>query len=544
MRVELYHDILARKVFEKASVEEKARLKIERFVRERYRYFKENQELLTKKELDYITPYLGKLELEPVYREFISASQEDIKRKRKRRQLTVLGILTVLLFSLVLSLLALRNAGIEKKRQQALLWATQSKLAMDRGEVSYAFRLAQAAFTNSGDGSIPCRMAEEVFRELYSSGLYCDFVHQDSIVAIDVSPDEKYILTASQDGMVKAWGADCQPMAEYCHNGPVTSLSVAPGFEQTLLLSSGADHLVVLYDYLQGEELWRHEDTVSITTALFSPDGRFFAFGNQNGLVQLYRTDSPERVIDTIQWNGPAVSIDFSSTQFFLVAGRNAIQSFALAGSGIRNAYPRFTSPVGELQGARFLFEATILSTGAKGMWLNNYDGTALELPYQAVNEQYFKHGKARSIWVKEGGPIPHHILAYIQNEDEIEVRYAHFYPFFQPMFTLEYTAPVTHYCLSRNGDLILSATEDGRFELRDAKDGRLRLKARGTVEKARFFFFFKGLVSTSKNIGHLWRIPAARDEMNQMNPKKIEAILDTALSRFPDSLLSRALSF
>ena len=47
MKIELAHDILARKVYEKGSSEDKARLRIESFVNDKYNIYVLNRRLLS-----------------------------------------------------------------------------------------------------------------------------------------------------------------------------------------------------------------------------------------------------------------------------------------------------------------------------------------------------------------------------------------------------------------------------------------------------------------------------------------------------------------
>lgn len=55
MKAELVHDILARKVGQKVSSEERQIRKMERFIRERYN---EKDSYLSKEDLVYVSPYL------------------------------------------------------------------------------------------------------------------------------------------------------------------------------------------------------------------------------------------------------------------------------------------------------------------------------------------------------------------------------------------------------------------------------------------------------------------------------------------------------
>lgn len=82
MKLELSHDILALKIYNKASTEDKMVIKIRNFIKNRFAYFKENKVLLSKDDLDYIRPYVHKVNLDPHELIFIKRSRNMLKVKR------------------------------------------------------------------------------------------------------------------------------------------------------------------------------------------------------------------------------------------------------------------------------------------------------------------------------------------------------------------------------------------------------------------------------------------------------------------------------
>lgn len=88
MRIELSHDILAKKVFQKASKEDKQILQIERLISDSYQRYISRELFMERADIEYIEPFLGKINKTEVEREFITDSKAYIieqDRKRKRR---------------------------------------------------------------------------------------------------------------------------------------------------------------------------------------------------------------------------------------------------------------------------------------------------------------------------------------------------------------------------------------------------------------------------------------------------------------------------
>lgn len=96
-KIEIAHDILALKVFEKIDVEERMRLKISQFIGDRYAYHQETGEFLSKNELIYIDPYLDQIELEAPVLTFIRKSRYWAKKHFRRRTIVSISTMAVLL---------------------------------------------------------------------------------------------------------------------------------------------------------------------------------------------------------------------------------------------------------------------------------------------------------------------------------------------------------------------------------------------------------------------------------------------------------------
>lgn len=96
MKIELSHDLLAKKIYDKASTEDKMLIKIRNFIKDRFAYFKENNVLLSKEDLNYIEPYLKQLTLERYELIFIDRSKRAIRLRRAG----VIGIAIAVIFVL------------------------------------------------------------------------------------------------------------------------------------------------------------------------------------------------------------------------------------------------------------------------------------------------------------------------------------------------------------------------------------------------------------------------------------------------------------
>jgi hypothetical protein len=99
-RYELRHDALAGKIFEQISLGEKELLEARQFLMHRYGEYQNRKSLLEEKDLDYIAPFLNKLYLNEELKQFVSRSQNIVKRSKNRKRNIAIAI-GVVLFSVL-----------------------------------------------------------------------------------------------------------------------------------------------------------------------------------------------------------------------------------------------------------------------------------------------------------------------------------------------------------------------------------------------------------------------------------------------------------
>ncbi|MBN3583648.1 ATP-binding protein [Algoriphagus aestuarii] len=81
---EIAHDSLAKPIAEKRSVEEKAVLEVKRLIKSQVGVKEEARELFTEKQLVFLEPYLGKLNLSEEEKTWISKSRESLKQEKQK----------------------------------------------------------------------------------------------------------------------------------------------------------------------------------------------------------------------------------------------------------------------------------------------------------------------------------------------------------------------------------------------------------------------------------------------------------------------------
>lgn len=260
MRVEIYHDILARKVFEQASPQEQMRLRIERFVEERFQHFKSTQGLLGKEDLEYIRPYLAQLDLEESRLNFIKRSQRAEKRRKRRLVGFLLSIIIAL--SLLAAWAVQERVKAQKERDQAnanalvnqsivalltekdaskALFLTQKALDIVPGNQSSWRQMYDICYQDANERpyyplswTLKSNSAEVPTGIAFSPGGRFISLYNDTIIElwsydnrllktfkfpgkhiseIELSPDDRLLAAVSLEGEVQIWETDSEQLA-------------------------------------------------------------------------------------------------------------------------------------------------------------------------------------------------------------------------------------------------------------------------------------------------------------------------------------------
>lgn len=93
MKIEISHDTLAKKVYEKASAEDRMRLRVINFIKAKHHFFEQERVYLTAEELKFIAPFENQIDLLDAEKNFITRS-----KWLARKQMIIFGVVVVILF--------------------------------------------------------------------------------------------------------------------------------------------------------------------------------------------------------------------------------------------------------------------------------------------------------------------------------------------------------------------------------------------------------------------------------------------------------------
>jgi hypothetical protein len=112
---EITHDSLAAKIWEKVSSEEKGIMEVQSFITSSYQIYKTRKVLLSKQDISYIQPYIGKINSGEEEIQFIGKSKAFYKRRRLFIVSAIIIVFILLCFGILYANDA-RNKALRAKK--------------------------------------------------------------------------------------------------------------------------------------------------------------------------------------------------------------------------------------------------------------------------------------------------------------------------------------------------------------------------------------------------------------------------------------------
>lgn len=213
MRVEISHDILAKKIFNKASSEDRAYLRALKIIKDRHKSFSDTKTYLTQRELDFIGGYDKSLDIDLTEEElkFIRQSKRYLTN-RLWLKITSYVIIGVVVGIIILSLNIRYSEkfqeliGLNTKNQRANKYiATALQLMDEYPTKAFAYTNEAKKLTNSVNSSA------NLLRQLvFDNNIFYKhiFKQKEGSHAIAVSHELKLIATAYKNGKIYLWRTD------------------------------------------------------------------------------------------------------------------------------------------------------------------------------------------------------------------------------------------------------------------------------------------------------------------------------------------------
>jgi WD40 repeat protein/DNA-binding SARP family transcriptional activator len=295
------------------------------------------------------------------------AREERLERRVQARRRALLAVLAVAAaVALGLSFIAFDQRDQAQNsflRAERIRLASQAQIALDTGEDAIvpallALRSLKLGYSPEADAALITALGRGFPLQRYVG-------HTDMVSSINVSPDQRFVVTASNDKTARLWSLETgEELVRFV--GHADLIKVALFFpDGRRVLTGSADGTVRIWDVDTGNELHRFPDHDGAVWALaISPDGKQVLTSDDSGSAYIFDADTREQRFeltghtDTVIWGG------FSPDNRYVFTGsvdRTARLWDVRSGAQIR----QFEGHVGSIVGGAFSPDGKYLVTAS-----------------------------------------------------------------------------------------------------------------------------------------------------------------------------------
>jgi WD40 repeat protein/tRNA A-37 threonylcarbamoyl transferase component Bud32 len=305
--------------------------------------------------------------------------------------------------------------------------------------------------------------------------------HDDSVLAVALSPDGSRIASGSADRTVKVWDRRSQRevLTLRGHTADVTALAFSP--DGNRLASGSADGNVRIWDVVRGQNVltWRGH-AAAVTGLAFDPEGKRLASTSReelSGELKLWDADKGTALASKT-WHTPLTAVAFSPDGQRLVTAGNEGYVKGLE-SGCVGWDAATLKPVGSFKGLNERnVQWTSIAFSADGQWVAAGSSAGLVRVWDGKTAQEFPTPTQASVSGVSFSTRDGRILAAACADNTIR---AWFTTNGDPAFTLRgHRGAVTAVACSSDGAYVASASRDRTVKLWDVhrEDDDLTLRA------------------------------------------------------------------
>ncbi|WOD41899.1 hypothetical protein [Nodosilinea sp. E11] len=225
---------------------------------------------------------------------FFEAADQANQREKRLKQWAIRSLVAGLVFTTTLSGFAGYKVYESERRRMQLYAATSENLADIDDIYSLVYGLAAIGLGRSPFIKLPNLqrpgLVSTAVLDKPNRAMQAHYVagHRE-VTSVAISADGQTLVSGSEDGTVRLWDHEGNPIGEPIQGHTAAVTSVAASVDGQTIASSSEDRTVRLWDHEGnpiGRPMWGHVDVV--TSVAISADGQTLVSGSEDGTVRLW----------------------------------------------------------------------------------------------------------------------------------------------------------------------------------------------------------------------------------------------------------------
>lgn len=120
--------------------------------------------------------------------------------------------------------------------------------------------------------------------------------HSGTVRGLAFMPGGRRFLSASYDSTVRLWDLFSEKEISRFNSDQGWIYGLAVSMDGRLAISTGQNSTAILWDVAEGKRLYTINGREGVKSPSFSPDGKFFVFGNGDGTISAWSVRSPHEL--------------------------------------------------------------------------------------------------------------------------------------------------------------------------------------------------------------------------------------------------------
>ncbi len=368
MKYELNHDAIAKQVFEKATVDMKARRKVEQLVKTHYELYLKRQALMTQEQLEEVRPFRQALNLSNEEKDFVEKSEKALAAAQKRKFIITLSIIATLAIMGAFAAWQWYKSAQQQRIAEAGRLALLAQQQLSAYNFNDAFNLAHESLVRDPYNNIAKDIQSRIFHRSFDNLLTplatATFQEKSAVLNATLNTEGSLLALTESDSTVKVFDVSEETILRGSVLGCDTTFKPVFSPDNTKILTLKSDSILQISRFDGTEAVLLRGHSAYIRGASFFNTDTLFTWAN-DGFIKMWNTQG-QFLKDIGKHTGFVKSVEISKDSIHILSTDE--NGNAVIWSLNENETEFSITHLTNLQAACFWNQDSILLFGSEGI--------------------------------------------------------------------------------------------------------------------------------------------------------------------------------